>query len=1068
METKFHKTRRFLCMFGLWVLASGSCGGIHFELVGQDFVLAMNPSGYWPADEGSGEILNDRSGNGKHGRLLHVPWKNGMLEFTSAYQWAELPGIVQGSSFSFGGWLFTRRADYVAGGDQADGMVFLGNSALGIPWPPGALGSGISIGAVGGGLAVAVRSGGTKDVLGSMSGGGGLESGTWQHLMYTFDAGTGRLYVNGQLVKEKSGVPFNPAAQNRAFFVGADATWWMVHPPPARSLDGSVKSLVLFNRALTAEEVSKLCAVTRPQTFPSLYPTDSVRLDAKTIPLQELSLCSVEERRRVLEVLTGWSASALVAKEDILLPVLEQALDEWETRAVAARLLVKLNTTGALEMIPAAVPRFIQTVGDDSASREERFSAALALAGMGAHATGQDGTESGEIVFKELFLDPPGTALSSTTAGDGWSSGWMGNNGLTSVLDGTYTTIDGSLTSAAFTSRRLSASGGRFEINALNSVSLWRGLATPVDWSANSTLYFSALVHWGGNHASTASHLYFTLGDSNTRFGFTADGVTPHKMRLNVRNTTSSDQYGAVLYDAGPTYLLVAKIETRSTGVDTLYLSLFEPNEVLPETEPVSWDLAAGFTRSGVSDVFGFDARFYLSHSVSFDEFRAGTTFFSVTSQTNVDTLIAELDLILVSEGLRVPRVEDLLRNSLIRALLDIDRNAEGVAEILARTLPNGDGGNYFSQGDVYRDGRAATGNARAYTPAAVRDDMHYQIGAAIPFDSADPVSAAALQQAVAELSVDYPKAGSWRASETNLYRVKIIKTGPDGQSEEAFLEGGWFIFDGTDAKLRGWSVAVDNEGYLHLVGGQHNAPNAANYIPGSWERIGLSRSSGAPDFPRQMYWVSEYPGDIASFKFAGQKNNPRAIPIDYFNYMNFVQDQNGELYVYGRAARSGWQSWGLYRYDLQARSWSTSGGDAFDLMSSADQNDPGWRSYLIRNIRGSVPAEPGVPVLAWAWQPHFYNYCRASWGIQFDRTNRMHVRVPIRGLDAEARLIDRDLYAWSDDGGARYFRADGSPVVLPLTLNPAPGHNADSTASSQIGWDLWLSLLKDAGYTVH
>jgi len=822
MKTKFYKIWRLLYMSGVVVLASGNCVGVHFELVSQNPVLAMNPAGYWPVDEGSGNVLYDRSGNENHGQLFHVLWKNGMLEFTSAYQWAELPGIGQGSSFSIGGWLFTRRADYVAGGDQAGGMYFFGNTFPSRPLSSDALGSGISIGAVGGGLAISVRSGGKNDVLGSMSEGVGLESGTWQHLMYTFDAGTGRVYVNGQMVKESVDVDYTPEVQKRAFFVGADTTWWMVHPPPSRSLDGSVKSLVTFERALTAEEVSKLCEVTRPQTFPSLYPTDSVRLDAKTIPLHDLSLCSVEERRRVLEVLTGRSASALVAKKDILLPVLEQALDAWETRAVAARLLVKLNTTEALEMVHAAVPRFIQTVGDDFASREERFSAALALAGTGAH---------------------------------------------------------------------------------------------------------------GGSA---------------------------------------------------------------------------------------------------------------------------------------VETLIAELDEILLSEGLRVPRVEDLLRNALIRALLDIDRNAEGVAEILARALPNGDGGKYFSQGDVYRDGRAKNQTARAYTPEAFRDGIHYKVGAAVPFNSADPLSAAAFQAAVAELAVEFPNAGNWRANETNLYRVKMIKTGPDGQSEEAFLEGDWFIFDGSDAKMRGWSVAVDQDGYLHLTGGQHNAPNPNNYIPGSWERMGVSRDPNAVNFPAQMYWVSENPGDITSFKFAGQKNNPRAIPATYLNYMNFVQDRNGELYLYGRALRSGWQSWGLYRYDLQARSWSALGGDAFDLMNAADRNDPDWRSYLIRNIRGSVPAEPGVPVLAWAWQPHFYNYCRAPWGIQFDRINRMHVRVPIRGLDEEARIIDRDLYAWSDDSGASFGRANGSAVELPLTLNAAPEHHADSTASSQIGWELWLTLLNDAGYAVY
>ena len=158
-------------------------------------------------------------------------------------------------------------------------------------------------------------------------------------------------------------------------------------------------------------------------------------------------------------------------------------------------------------------------------------------------------------------------------------------------------------------------------------------------------------------------------------------------------------------------------------------------------------------------------------------------------------------------------------------------------------------------------------------------------------------------------------------------------------------------------------------------------------------------------------------------------------------------------------------QSWGLYRYDPAARQWNPVGGEACDVMADAKKEFPGWSAYLVQNVRGTVPDKPVAKTLAWAWQPHFYNYCRSTWGVKFDKTNRMHLQVPIRGLDAAGRVIDRDLYAWSDDGGKTFYRADGSAVRLPLTVNPAPEHNAALGSPEQLGWDVWMSVLKQAGY---
>ena len=781
-------------------------------------VLDLKPDGYWPADEGAGNVLNDCSGNGNQARLVHVRWTNGLLDFTSAYQWAEIPPVVQGSSFTIGGWLFTRRADYVTGGGQAGGMYFFGNTsgpkAASVADP---LGAGLTLGTAGGGLKIAVRSGGKDNVLGSDGREAAIIPGTWQHVIYTYDSGTGRLYIDGLPVAEKGGLAYSPESKKRPFYVGADTTWWMVHPPPARSLDGSVKELVVFNRALTAEEVARLCAVTRPQTAPQVYPEDSVRLDAQTVPLKALLSRPVRDRVRAFEQIATWKPAAVSRSWDALLPLLKQGLNDWPTRRVAAEILVKLNDEETRAVLQAAMPRWIAAVGNEQADLKDRASAALALAEM-------------------------------------------------------------------------------------------------------------------------------------------------------------------------------------------------------------KRDAAAA-----------------------------------------VPVLSGTLEGILAHEAMRMPRVEDLLRNALIRALLNIDPTSE----VLGQALPKGDGGSYFSQGDAHRDARGPTSNERAYTSVTECDGVIYKLHAGVSFDGAEPVSADDFAKAVKELSADYPMASTWRKPNApNLYRVKITRTAVDGSVQTAFLEGVNFIFDGTDLKMRGWSIAVDNDGYLHLTGGQHNGPNPDNYIPGSWEKMGLPRDRTAADYPSQMYWVSEKPGDITSFKFAGQKNNPRRIVSpDYLNYMNFVQDRKGKLYLYGRISVATSQSWGVYCYDPAARQWSPVGGEACDVIADAKKEFPGWSAYLVQNIRGTLPDKPVAKTLAWAWQPHFYNYCRSTWGVKFDKTNRMHLQVPIRGLDAEGRVIDRDLYAWSDDGGKTFYRADGSAVRLPLTVNPAPEHDPDPDGFSSEALQLWISLLKDAGY---
>lgn len=465
-----------------------------------------------------------------------------------------------------------------------------------------------------------------------------------------------------------------------------------------------------------------------------------------------------------------------------------------------------------------------------------------------------------------------------------------------------------------------------------------------------------------------------------------------------------------------------------------------------------------------------------------------------------VPALSALLENQVQQHGERMPRVEDLLRNALIRALLDIApedpaaKAAVGMAlakplfaELdlgtpardgmrhlaeagryfealeLFRKLPKKEqGGNYFST----KDG----GKGENYTATAHFNGVTYKVGTGVAWEGVEKISVDEYKAIVNELSQEYPAAKDWLPSDfPHLYRVPITKIDADGKEQKIYLEGKNFVLRGDDAKCRAWSIFVDELGYVHLMGGQHNSPNPNYYVPGSWEKMGVSRDKENDQYPLQMYWVSSKPGSIDSFEFAGRRNDPRAIPASYLNYMCFLQSPRNETFLYGRAEAFGFQCWGMFGYDAATKRWTPVGGDPSAVIASALQHDPKWLDYLHDSIkaRNKLPKAPSDKrTLVWAWQPAFYNFCRDAWGARFDRTGRMHVSMQIAGLDGYGYNRLTSVYAWSDDRGKTFHRADGTKVELPLTVNPAPEHNAEIALSRQ-WWNLWASLLNEAAYGV-
>ena len=297
------------------------------------------------------------------------------------------------------------------------------------------------------------------------------------------------------------------------------------------------------------------------------------------------------------------------------------------------------------------------------------------------------------------------------------------------------------------------------------------------------------------------------------------------------------------------------------------------------------------------------------------------------------------------------------------------------------------------------------------------------------------------------------PFSGQKPDPEGKWSRVKIVRVGPDGGMEQRVLMGDWLIYDARDAKMDGWAVAIDRDGYIHLLGGQHNSPKQGNYVPGSWEKLGVSEGDNQPQV---MYWVSSAPGEIASFEFTGQKNNPRRV-VGWMNYMNFARDPEGRLIVYGRGRT--W-SWALLRYDADGKRWIETRGSAAEMLRRAEKENPAWSESLGDTIPYFGPGDG----LVCAWQPGAYNFNR-GWGgraLTFDRTGRMHVRMAVLGVGQDGRMTSGPVYAYSDDLGRSFRAANGSLLKLPLTVNPIPGHNGSiSSGPLKARYDLWLSVVK-------
>jgi hypothetical protein len=234
----------------------------------------------------------------------------------------------------------------------------------------------------------------------------------------------------------------------------------------------------------------------------------------------------------------------------------------------------------------------------------------------------------------------------------------------------------------------------------------------------------------------------------------------------------------------------------------------------------------------------------------------------------------------------------------------------------------------------------------------------------------------------------------------TQQLKTLIVKKSPDGTLVKNVI----FEETGNDPWHTGASVGIDRNGYIHVAGNMHHSPN--NHP-----------KNGNPlhEYAWQ-YMVSANPEDISSFTFVGDDES-RTVPGTWITYPSYYRDLNGVLYVsfrhrvkFGTGWSPGIIAAAIARYDADAKIWIMLGGTDYPHgVKTFFWNDSGAEGTAYQPYR-----------------PRLF----------FDRDNRMHVTWVADDGNGSSGYHTHVLYAYSEDGGETFKRADGSLFeTLPITL---------------------------------
>lgn len=214
-------------------------------------------------------------------------------------------------------------------------------------------------------------------------------------------------------------------------------------------------------------------------------------------------------------------------------------------------------------------------------------------------------------------------------------------------------------------------------------------------------------------------------------------------------------------------------------------------------------------------------------------------------------------------------------------------------------------------------------------------------------------------------------------------------------------------------------SVGIDRDGYIHVAYRMHNSPYDVSSPWGTGDNFTNA----------WQYLVSDAPEDISSFTYRGNSAPPS--PNGWISYPYFLAARNGQLFLTNRqrVKYAGWvpgtQAAGLHKYNEDTQTWTEIGEDVAD----------GYPAFIYEPNGG----ENGGG----------YNSMRSL--LFFDTNDRLHITCVFNASGDLPGDLERGeclIYAYSDDYGENWRRADGSPISLPLNHQNADLLDQESDGS--------------------
>jgi chitodextrinase len=213
------------------------------------------------------------------------------------------------------------------------------------------------------------------------------------------------------------------------------------------------------------------------------------------------------------------------------------------------------------------------------------------------------------------------------------------------------------------------------------------------------------------------------------------------------------------------------------------------------------------------------------------------------------------------------------------------------------------------------------------------------------------------------------------------------------------------------------FSLGVDNDGYIHIIGGQHNSS--------------------------PQYYVSTNPDDISSFQFKGNDLATGGLQGTEITYQSFTRSNKGTLFVNYRSNVvggfvTGARAIALGRYDTKTKRWTMLGGKNYQVVTTTSctpttGDQTGITAFVWNNsgVGDMRPADGKCYSHA-----HYQGY---QLKIKFDQNNRMHVTYnmadSINSTSDVSKSMTHLFYAYSPDEGNTWYKANGNQITnLPIT----------------------------------